>query len=266
MQINLLNVLDFFNLRKELNKALEFNFAKFIKVILWNKYIFYVKAEDGTNMFWSTRRENSNEFMIDYIYMQDEFKKKIFGNSCSNQKFVCSTNDENNKLTSLGMVPISANKFLKINLSERIDFYLKSDKYFFEPLQRGNEEKRCEIQNDAFYSMERAPLKVKDVKYEMGRKCFLDSLAIFLKISEEYIAYGQIMLLDNKYTVANLCVKTEYQKKGYGKKLLDYLLHKAKELEIFEVYIKVKSDNEIANKLYENMGFKLIETTSFYEI
>ncbi|MGL5822590.1 MAG: GNAT family N-acetyltransferase [Sarcina sp.] len=266
MQINLLNVLDFFHLRKELHRTLEFNFTKFLKAMLWNKYIFYVKTEDGTNMFWSTSKENPNEFMIDRICTQDEFKKKIFGNTCFNKKFICSTNDENNKLTSLGMIPISANKFLKINLKEKIDFYLKSDEYSFEHLQRGNEEKRCEIQNDAFYAMDRAPLKIKDVKYEMGRKCFIDSLAIFLKIKEEYIAYGQIMLLDNKYTVANLCVKTDHQKKGYGKKLLEYILHKAKELEIYEVYIKVKSDNAIANKLYENIGFKLVETTSFYEI
>ncbi|WP_013323323.1 GNAT family N-acetyltransferase [Gloeothece verrucosa] len=60
--------------------------------------------------------------------------------------------------------------------------------------------------------------------------------------------------------VANLAVHPEYRGRGIGTKLLESCLEKAKGLGSTSVWISVDIDNSRAQKLYESVGFKMVET------
>ena len=84
------------------------------------------------------------------------------------------------------------------------------------------------------------------------------------KDGDEFI--GEISLLkeanDSDYTIPNqriyvsrLIVKKEYRRQGIGKKLVDFITDKAKELGYSEISIGVDLDNYPALKLYIDSGF-----------
>lgn len=84
------------------------------------------------------------------------------------------------------------------------------------------------------------------------------------KDGDEFI--GEISLVkemnDSDYTISNqrvyvsrLIVKKEYRRKGIGKKLVDFITDKAKELGYSELSIGVDLDNYPALKLYIDCGF-----------
>ncbi|MBE6835230.1 MAG: GNAT family N-acetyltransferase [Ruminococcaceae bacterium] len=99
---------------------------------------------------------------------------------------------------------------------------------------------------------------------------FLDELksgnrvTYIYKDGDEFI--GEISLVkemnDSDYTIPNqrvyvsrLIVKKEYRRKGIGKKLVDFITDKAKELGYSELSIGVDLDNYPALKLYIDSGF-----------
>ena len=270
MEIKLLNILDFFNFRKDLKSLLGSDLLSLVKDIFIDQYrFFYVKRSSGEKMLWKVDKINDKFEIIDIFDIKDKNSKKIFGQRYYKKDFVYVSNKggADSIVSKLGCIESSSNKFMKMNLSN-INIHQEDFINFeFEKLEKGkNEEIRCDLQNTAFYSNKRSPLKVKDVRYEMSRKCYISELAYFLKQNDEYLGYGQVLLLDDKYTVSNFCIKPLHQSKGMGAILLKFLLYKANEFGINEIYIKVKSDNLIACRLYESLGFKTFEKTLFYNI
>lgn len=53
-----------------------------------------------------------------------------------------------------------------------------------------------------------------------------------------------------------LFVVEHYRKMGIGKKFIELLERKSKELSCNAIYIESRSDLEIAHKFYENLGYK----------
>jgi len=51
---------------------------------------------------------------------------------------------------------------------------------------------------------------------------------------------------------------------GYGKKLLDFMIEKAKEENLENITLEVKTTNEPATHLYEKYGFKKIAIRKNY--
>ncbi|MGL5069439.1 MAG: GNAT family N-acetyltransferase [Sarcina sp.] len=269
MEIKLLNILDFFYFRKDIKKCLGTDLIGFIKNTLVEKYIFHVEYSNGSTMLWKTDRNNDKFEIIDIYDIDTKDNNKIFGQKYSKKDFVYVSNEKKEDwiISKLGCTERSSNKFMKMSPLDSVGFEENFLDFKFEKLERNkNEEERCILQNDAFFSNERAPLKPIDVRYEMGRKCYVPELSYFIKSNDEYMGYGQILFLDKKYTISNFCVKPNLQGHGIGKTLLKFLLFKAKEYGITEIYIKVKSDNLAACNLYRHTGFETFEKTSFYEI
>lgn len=65
-----------------------------------------------------------------------------------------------------------------------------------------------------------------------------------------------------KYLVIdNICINKEEQNKGYGEKLLDYVVRIAKELHYSDIMLNVYSFNTYAISLYKKMGFRTLKKT-----
>lgn len=267
MEIILFNVLDFFHFRKELKKVMDLNLNKYVNLCFSNTYIFYIKNLNGTFALFRAIKKDDYYFYISDIYkLNNEFKSKNKFNY-KNYKFMYNSSNQDDYPNKLGLRKTSSNDIMKIELSKfdvNADIFISHE---FEKLEKNtNEQIRCDIQNKVFDCENRYPLKVKDIKYEFTKRCYIPELAFFIKNKFTYLGYGQILLIDKKYTVVNLCVKNEFQNKGFGTLLLKYLLFNAKKNGIKEIFIKVSSDNIQAKNIYNSIGFELVETNNTFEI
>jgi len=85
-------------------------------------------------------------------------------------------------------------------------------------------------------------------------------LTILLLNNNIPIGYGHIDFEDNKYWLG-ICILEEYQGKGNGKKIMDYLLNNKK---IDKIYLTVDKNNINAIKLYKKYNFNIIEEFDTY--
>lgn len=132
--------------------------------------------------------------------------------------------------------------------------------------KRENIKIRCELQNSIFFDTSRVPLQERDILYECEKNNYIPELAYLLKKNDQYIGYGQILLIDDKYYVVNFGVVEEYRRKGYGKKFLNVLLIKAQSYGLDEIYIKVDKSNQVALDLYTKLGFRFFKEINIFEI
>ncbi len=58
--------------------------------------------------------------------------------------------------------------------------------------------------------------------------------------------------------VERLILKKEHRSKGIGKKFLEYAIEEAKKRNLKFLDVAVRDENEIAKKLYQGSGFKII--------
>lgn len=58
------------------------------------------------------------------------------------------------------------------------------------------------------------------------------------------------------FNIHDVAVLKEYRGKGIGKKLLSYIIEKARERDYCKVTLEVRDDNDNAKKLYQSLGFK----------
>lgn len=114
---------------------------------------------------------------------------------------------------------------------------------------------RCEIQNNVFKNIDRVPIEVEDIENDFKQDYYIGDLAIFMKINNVVVAYGQIIYIRKMYTVVNFGVVDIFRGKGLGKLLLDNLISKAREKNISELALGVDKDNVNAISLYKWIGF-----------
>lgn len=115
---------------------------------------------------------------------------------------------------------------------------------------------RCEIQNNLFKNIDRLPIEVEDIENDFNQDYYIEDLAIFMRINNVVVAYGQIIYTKKMYTIVNFGVVDIFRGKGLGKLLLDNLISKAIEKNISELALGVDKDNINAISLYKWIGFK----------
>ena len=115
---------------------------------------------------------------------------------------------------------------------------------------------RCEIQNNVFRNIDRVPIEVEDIENDFKQESYIEDLAIFMKLNNIVVAYGQIIYIRKMYTIVNFGVVDIFRGMGIGKLLLDNLISKAREKNIDELALGVDKNNINAISLYKWIGFK----------
>jgi GNAT superfamily N-acetyltransferase len=88
-------------------------------------------------------------------------------------------------------------------------------------------------------------------------------ITIILVVDEISIGYAHIDY-ENKYWFG-ICILDEYQGRGLGKKIMEYIFNNKKIINLEEIYLSVDKINEKAIKLYKNFNFNIIEENdNFY--
>lgn len=91
------------------------------------------------------------------------------------------------------------------------------------------------------------------------RDCLLAGYTcIVLERMDRVAGYGILSVAAGEAHVLNLCVDPEYRRLGYGDRLLDEMLRRAKAASVKEVFLEVRPSNVNALSLYRKKGFRQI--------
>jgi len=97
------------------------------------------------------------------------------------------------------------------------------------------------------------------------RDCLLAGYQSIVLIREErVIGYGILSIAAGEAHILNLCIEREYRALGYGERLLDELLYRARSASVREVFLEVRPSNTTAIALYRKKGFHQIAARPAY--
>ncbi len=269
--LNFINEFDITNEYKE--ELIEICTNKNIfKKLLLGKNIKYIKSQQKyIGFLWYSKLQYQvyKIHCIKFIpeYSTFEYYKEVFKffNSCNS--IIIS---ENNNLNTTLLIELGFSVERAIIEMERdINSYEEQnndENISFETFKEGKDEKyRCLIQNKVFDSANRQSINKEDIIYEKYQNYYIPEGCIFIKHKGVHVGYGQLIKKDSKIYIANFGILPEYRGKGYGKKLLKYIVNIAHDLGNSKIYLKCDKKNIEAVNLYIGEGFKTIDTYHEYK-
>ena len=97
------------------------------------------------------------------------------------------------------------------------------------------------------------------------RDCLLAGYTcIVLDRNDTVAGYGILSVAAGEAHVLNICVDPDYRRLGYGDRLLDELLARARAASVKEVFLEVRPSNVNALSLYRKKGFRQIAQRRAY--
>jgi ribosomal-protein-alanine N-acetyltransferase len=70
--------------------------------------------------------------------------------------------------------------------------------------------------------------------------------------------YAGMWVVLEEAQITNVAIHPDYRNSGLGKGIVSYLIELAQELGANEMTLEVRKSNQIAQRLYRNLGFKVI--------
>lgn len=77
-----------------------------------------------------------------------------------------------------------------------------------------------------------------------------------LDIGGDIAGYGIMSMGAGEAHILNVCIRPEYQCRGFGRKLLLFLLDRARAAGMQEAFLEVRPSNSAAIRLYQSAGFE----------
>lgn len=97
------------------------------------------------------------------------------------------------------------------------------------------------------------------------RDCLLAGYRNIALVSEDrVVGYGVLSIAAGEAHILNICVDPELRSHGYGEKLLDELLFRARAASVREIFLEVRPSNERAIQLYLKKGFHQVANRPAY--
>ena len=111
----------------------------------------------------------------------------------------------------------------------------------------------------------------RSYEYPWSQPVFRDCLlagytAVVLEHDHEVAGYSILSVAAGEAHILNLCVDNDYRKLGYGDRLLEEILERAKGAGVKQVFLEVRPSNVGALNLYRKKGFRQIaERPAYYQ-
>jgi N-acetylglutamate synthase-like GNAT family acetyltransferase len=87
----------------------------------------------------------------------------------------------------------------------------------------------------------------------------------FAKFDNQIVGtFAMIKVDEHTFEIAKMAVTEKYQNLGIGRKLMEYAISKAKELNIDQLILYSNMDLKVAVSLYAKFGFKVNPKTDFH--
>lgn len=97
------------------------------------------------------------------------------------------------------------------------------------------------------------------------RDCLLAGYScIVLERADAIAGYGILSVAAGEAHILNLCVDPGYRRLGYGDRLLDEILTRARAAGVREIFLEVRPSNTTALALYRKKGFRQIANRRAY--
>jgi ribosomal-protein-alanine N-acetyltransferase len=99
------------------------------------------------------------------------------------------------------------------------------------------------------------------------RDCLLAGYqCVVLERDSEVVGYGILSIAAGEAHILNICIHPTYRSTGYGEKLLDEILFRARSLSVRQIFLEVRPSNEHALALYRKKDFhKLADRPAYYQ-
>ena len=98
--------------------------------------------------------------------------------------------------------------------------------------------------------------------FNAGHDCWIASKEYEKK--EMLVGFAVVSTAIDESTLLNICVRPAFQNKGVGRKLLAFLLQKARVEKRGKFFLEVRASNLSAIALYESLGFEKISVRRDY--
>lgn len=82
--------------------------------------------------------------------------------------------------------------------------------------------------------------------------------------ADEIIGYGIMSFGAGEAHILNVCIRIDQRGSGLGRRLMNFLLDRAREEYMQEVFLEVRPSNAVAIRLYETLGFGRIGIRKSY--
>jgi ribosomal-protein-alanine N-acetyltransferase len=97
------------------------------------------------------------------------------------------------------------------------------------------------------------------------RDCLLAGYqCIVLERDGDVAGYGILSVAAGEAHILNLCVEPAYRSHGYGERMLDEILFRARASSVREIFLEVRPTNENALALYKKKGFHQVANRPAY--
>lgn len=241
----------------------EYKKANFIEKFFIRKQVKIIKFDRNFIGYIWFNKYQKNHYIINSLNISEDKHRLLAGYYLLNRikhntvlVYECEKNEFNyDLLEKLGFHREEGTIELSRSIDENDKISLVQN-VSFEVFIKGKHERiRCDLQNSIFVSTNRQPLTLEDIYFDEMQDYYCDEGAIFIKLKDEYIGYGQIIEDNGIPFIVNFGIINLYRNKGYGKLLLKYLIKLLLDMNFLEVRIKVDKQNERAFNLYRTMGF-----------
>ena len=97
------------------------------------------------------------------------------------------------------------------------------------------------------------------------RDCLLAGYQCITLVSDDRVAgYGILSIAAGEAHILNLCIDPLCRALGYGERILDEMLYRARAATVREVFLEVRPSNQAALRLYKKKGFHQIARRPAY--
>ena len=77
-------------------------------------------------------------------------------------------------------------------------------------------------------------------------------------VGGDMAGYGIMSVGAGEAHILNVCIRDEYRGRGFARKILVYLLDRARTSGMYEAFLEVRPSNTAAARLYQSMGFEQV--------
>ena len=97
------------------------------------------------------------------------------------------------------------------------------------------------------------------------RDCLLAGYQNIVLVREEQVAgYAVLSVAAGEAHILNICIDPAIRSRGYGEKLLDELLFRARAAMVRQIFLEVRPSNDTALALYRKKGFHQVANRPAY--
>ena len=79
-----------------------------------------------------------------------------------------------------------------------------------------------------------------------------------IDVGSELAGYGIMSVGAGEAHILNVCIRDEFRCRGFARKILLYLLERARTAGMYEAFLEVRPSNTAAARLYHSMGFEQV--------